>query len=138
MSAVIDRFVVRCRHSLMRAILRITERFPEEDPRDVAFRLRRAVASIPSSIGDGTTPASAALLDRAQSATAEVKYLLTLSDELGYAGDEELASLTSRVSMLRQMVQHVRSRGQRGAPPAWAHRAPNTTSSNPSSSDGAA
>ena len=101
-----DRFVHRCRHSLLKDVVRLTEALPEEDVQlELGLRLRQAAASIPSQLGDGTTPASAALIDRALTTTAEAGGLLMLLGQLGFVPLETTEQAQLKVSAIRNVAE---------------------------------
>jgi hypothetical protein len=115
MPSPIDRFIVRCRHSLLKDVLALIDFLPGEEGQDVGLRLRRAVGAIPTQLGDGSTPASAALIDRALSTTAEAATLLQVIREVGAAPEQASEDALLKVSAIRNMAE-LQLRRARGGP----------------------
>ena len=85
-------------HELAMAIYRLTERLPQSERFGLSSQLRRAAASIPTNIVEGSIRHSARdygrFLDIALGSAAEVRYLLRLAEDLHLLKAEELADCT--------------------------------------------
>ncbi|HEX4620032.1 MAG TPA: hypothetical protein VH208_00565 [Myxococcaceae bacterium] len=113
-----DLFILRCRHSLLRDVVRLADMMSEEDAAELGLRLRRAAGAIPSQIGDGATAASSALVERAIATAAEVGTLLRSIGEVGAAPAHATESLLLKVSAIRNIAELTarNSASFRGAP----------------------
>jgi four helix bundle protein len=79
-------------HALTLAIYKQTRNFPKDEWFGIRMQMRRAAVSVPSNLVEGsarpTTPDYLKFLYIALGSGSELKYLMKLSDELGYAGRE--------------------------------------------------
>lgn len=99
-------------HELVLAIYRLTEGFPDRERYGVVSQLRRAAASVPTNIAEGSKRAGPAeyarFLNVAEGSLAESDYLLLLSRELGYARPEAVEPLRAEAEELSRMIHALR------------------------------
>ena len=100
-------------HRLVLEIYQSSRRFPAEERYGLTAQLRRAAASVPTNIAEGSKRKSrseyARFLNIAESSLAETQYLLILAADLGYM-DESLQPTADEVARmlhgLRESVEH--------------------------------
>lgn len=95
-------------HKLALAVYAETRNFPKEELYGLTSQLRRAAASIPTNIaegcGRGTDRELAQFAQIAAGSTSEVDYLLQLSRELGYIGQDAYQELQNQTVEIRKML----------------------------------
>ncbi len=93
---------------LVEEIYRVTKDFPEEEKYGVVSQLRRAVVSVPTNIAEGagrrTSGDYIRFLFIASGSISEVETLLTISERLGYIGEDVFDSLREELSELSAMI----------------------------------
>lgn len=106
-------------HALVLAIYPLTARFPAEERFGLMSQLRRAAASVPSNIAEGSKRTSNAeyahYLNIAESSLAETEYHLILSRDLGYTEAAALEPLFSQIADLAKMLHALRKKVEQGA-----------------------
>ena len=103
-------------HDLTLKIYELTSRFPREEIYGLTSQIRRACASIPTNIAEGSGRESSAdfarFLQIAIGSASETEYLILLSHDLKYLTVDQYAELmdtTVRVKkMLTALVKNVR------------------------------
>ena len=95
-------------HKLTLDIYAGTKNFPKEELYGLTSQLRRAATSIPTNIAEGCGRGSdrelAQFAQIAAGSTSEVEYLLQLSHELGYIGQEVYQELQNQTVEIRKML----------------------------------
>lgn len=105
-------------HGLVLGIYQATRTYPKEELYGLTAQLRRAAASVPANLAEGSKRKSnkeyAYFLNIAEGSLAEAECLLMLSRDLGYLDLQEagrlLAELTEVASMLSSLRSRVESR----------------------------
>lgn len=99
-------------HQLVLDIYRSTDPFPSREQFGLQGQIRRAAASIPANIAEGSarsTPAEFAhSLNIALGSAAELEYHLLLAHELGYLRVETYAALDDTLSEVKRMLVALR------------------------------
>jgi len=99
-----DLLVWQKAHELVMEIYKITKTFPQEERFGLVSQMRRGAVSIPSNIAEGFVKRS--IRDKnnfynvAQGSLEELKYYLILSEDLGYAQNENLLLKADEVGKL--------------------------------------
>jgi len=95
-------------HQLTLSIYRLTTRFPREEQYGITSQLRRACVSTSSNIAEGcgrsTDRDFARFLSIAGGSASETEYLLIVSKDLGYYGEEEYDRLSKDVNEVKRML----------------------------------
>ncbi|AWG20502.1 four helix bundle protein [Flavobacterium faecale] len=96
-------------HQLTMMIYKLTAMFPNEELFGVTSQLRRAAASIPTNIAEGSGRESDADFRRflviAHGSATEVEYLIFLSVELNYISKVDFEQCNDRVIVLRKQLR---------------------------------
>ena len=99
-------------HRLTLTIYRL--RLPSEERYGLQSQLRRAIASVPTNLAEGSKRATqrdfAHFLNLAQSSLSEVEYLLVLIGELGFVPPAALAPLEQETIEISRMLAGLRKR----------------------------
>ena len=99
-----DLLVWQKAHELVMEIYKITKSFPQEERFGLVSQMRRAAVSIPSNIAEGFVKRSirdkSNFYNVAQGSLEELKYYLILSEDLGYAQNENLLLKADEVGKL--------------------------------------
>ncbi|HEX5482671.1 MAG TPA: four helix bundle protein [Terriglobia bacterium] len=109
-----DLLVWQRSHDLVLQLYRVTARFPGDEKFGLISQLRRAAASIPTNIAEGskrrTNSEYARFLNIADGSLAEVEYLVMLSRDLGFllAGPSE--TLLKEMTEIAKMLNALRSK----------------------------
>ena len=106
-------------HRLVLDVYRATVGFPPRENYGLTAQLRRAVASIPTNIVEGTARGTnrdtVRFLRIALGSAAEVQYLLFLVRELGYLSPKQFATLDDSTVEVKRMlsgfISHLRTGG---------------------------
>jgi len=105
-------------HALVLELYRQTQGFPGEERFGLVSQLRRAAASVPTNIAEGSKrqrrPDYARFLNIAEGSLAETEYLVLLSSDLGYLSPEIASRLTAEVTEIARMLNALRSKVQDG------------------------
>lgn len=106
-------------HALVLAIYPLTAGFPVEERFGLTTQLRRAAASVPSNIAEGSKRTSNAeyahYLNIAESSLAETEYHLILSRDLGYAQPTAVEPLFAQIADLARMLHALRKKVEHSA-----------------------
>lgn len=106
-------------HALVLEIYPLTARFPTDERFGLVSQLRRAAASVPSNIAEGSKKASnadyARFLNIAEASLAETEYLLILSRDLGYTDAATVEPMYGRIAELARMLHALRMKVEQGA-----------------------
>jgi len=99
-----DLLVWQKAHELVMEIYKITKTFPQEERFGLVSQMRRGAVSIPSNIAEGFVKRSirdkSNFYNVAQGSLEELKYYLILSEDLGYAQNENLLLKADEVGKL--------------------------------------
>ena len=106
-------------HELTLDIYRAVRTFPKDEMYGLTSQLRRSAVSVPANIAEGCARGSEAelrhFLQIAMGSASEVEYYVLLAHELGYLGESQYETLSSRVTevkrMLTSFVQKLRAEG---------------------------
>ena len=101
-------------HALVLEIYRVTATFPTDERFGLTSQLRRAAASVPTNIAEGSKrqhpPDYARFLNVAEGSLAETEYLLFLSRELGYLTSDVAEPLLKEAGEISRMLYALRSK----------------------------
>lgn len=113
-----DLKVWRRSHQLVLQIYRLTAGFPSEERFGLVSQLRRAAASVPTNIAEGSKRRHSAdyarFLNVAEGSLAETEYLLILGKDLGYVGGDEAAKHLAEMDEIARMLNGLRSKVEKG------------------------
>ncbi len=95
-------------HQLTLEIYRITERFPQSEKYGLVAQMRRAAASIPSNLIEGSHRMGKAEYRRfvsiARGSAGELKYHFLLAKDLGYLSEEQYRSMKEKIDSISRML----------------------------------
>jgi four helix bundle protein len=101
-------------HALVLEIYRISAGFPQDERFGVISQLRRAAASIPTNIAEGSRRQGqqeySRVLNIAQGSAAETEYLLILSRDLGYISPAAFERIVADLDEVARMLHGLRSK----------------------------
>jgi four helix bundle protein len=107
-------------HALVLDIYRLTASFPAEERFGLVSQLRRAVASVPTNIAEGSKRKSqrdyAHFLNLAEASLAETEYLILLSRDLAYLTPTQAEPPQREVTEISRMLYALRDKIERGDP----------------------
>lgn len=95
-------------HELALAVYRRSGGFPDSERFGLQSRRRRAAASVPANIAEGSALSNDAFrrhLRIALGSATELEYHLTLAHDLGYLSDDAYTDLTDRLAPVKRMLQ---------------------------------
>ncbi|MDE3178127.1 MAG: four helix bundle protein [Acidobacteriota bacterium] len=99
-------------HGLVLEIYRVTAEFPSSERYGLISQLRRASASVPTNIAEGSKRRGkleyAHFLNIAEGSLAESEYLLMLSKDLGFIATQISEGLLKEVSEIARMLNALR------------------------------
>lgn len=99
-------------HQLVLEVYRATAAFPSSERYGLVSQLRRASASVPANIAEGskrkTNPEYARFLNIAEGSLAGSEYLLMLSKDLGFMAATAAGDLMKEVSEIARMLSALR------------------------------
>ncbi|MGH9351500.1 MAG: four helix bundle protein [Terriglobia bacterium] len=99
-------------HQLVLDIYRVTAEFPSSERYGLVSQLRRASASVPTNIAEGSKRRSkleyACFLNIAEGSLAESEYLLMLSKDLGFIAIQASEILAKEISEIARMLSALR------------------------------
>ncbi len=106
-------------HQVTLEVYRVTAGFPSAERFGLTSQLRRAAASVPTNIAEGSKRQSnqeyARFLNIAEASLVETEYLLTLSRDLGFLGNDSSEVLLKEVSEVERMLAGLRKKVALGA-----------------------
>lgn len=106
-------------HALVLEVYRLTARFPDHERFGLTSQLRRAAASVPTNIAEGSKRQHAQdyarFLNIAEGSLAETEYLFLLSRDLGYLPAEAAAASLSEIDELARMLNALRAKVEQGS-----------------------
>ncbi len=118
-----DIHVWRRTHAIVLLVYGLTERFPPDEKFHLAAQLRRAAASVPTNIAEGSKRLFrrdyVRFLNVAEGSLTELEYLLLLARDLELADVQSCEDLLRDVEIASRMLANLRKavqRAQRGAP----------------------
>jgi len=98
--------------ALVEGVYALTRGFPLDERYGLAAQMRRAAVSVPSNIPEGQarhgTREFLVFLSHAVGSLAELETQLTLSERLGFATSQDVASATRAVHELQKMIGAMR------------------------------
>ncbi len=101
-------------HELVLRIYKVTRGFPTDEKYGLISQLRRAAASVPFNIVEGSkrnsNKAFAHFLNIAEASLEETKYGLLLSFDLSYLKNKEFDSLSERCDEIGRMLHGLRKK----------------------------
>ena len=113
-----DLLVWQRSHKLVLEVYRLTVGFPPDERFGLVSQLRRAAASVPTNIAEGSkrqrNPEYARFLNVAEGSLAETEYLLMLSKDLGFLLPEACAAALSEISEIARMLNALRLKVEQG------------------------
>jgi four helix bundle protein len=95
-------------HRVALDVYRITQHFPKEETYGLKNQLRRAATSVPTNLAEGTGRGTdrdfGRFLQFAMGSACETEYLILLSRELGYIGEDESVSMIDKLTVMKRML----------------------------------
>ena len=105
-------------HALVLELYRLTADFPEDERFGLVSQLRRAVASVPTNIAEGSKRQHsrdyARFLNIAEASMAETEYLVILSRDLGFLNVESTKGILAESDEIARMLFALRKKVERG------------------------
>ena len=118
MQRFVDLKVWQRSHQLVLEVYRLTRGFPGEERFSLVSQIRRAAASLPTNIAEGSKRKHAMdyarFLNIAEGSLSEAQYLLILSKDLGYAEAETVEAMISEAEEVLRMLHALRIRVEAG------------------------
>lgn len=100
--------VWRHAHELTLAVYRRSGGFPDSERFGLQSQMRRAAASVPANIAEGSALSNDAFrrhLRIALGSATELEYHITLAHELGYLSEDAYTDLDDRLAPVKRMLQ---------------------------------
>jgi len=101
-------------HSLVKAVYQLSTGFPSDERFGLTSQLRRAAASVPTNIAEGSKRASsrdyAHFLNIAEGSLAETQYLLLLATDLGFLETTSSIRLQAESDEIARMLFSLRQK----------------------------
>ena len=101
-------------HNLTLDVYKTTANFPKEERYGLTSQLRRACASVPTNIAEGSAMSSdrefARYVEIAAGSASETEYLLFLARDLRIIAEESYRTLASEITQLRKMLNTFKRR----------------------------
>ena len=101
-------------HSLALEAYRVTATFPSAERFGLISQLRRAAASIPTNIAEGSKRESnqeyARFLNIAEGSLAETEYLVMLSRDLGFLARDNADGLIKEITEIARMLNALKQK----------------------------
>jgi len=101
-------------HELTLEAYRVTAGFPSAERFGLISQLRRAAASIPTNIAEGSERESnqeyARFLNSAEGSLAETEYLVMLSRDLGFLARDSADELLKEITEIARMLNALKKR----------------------------
>jgi len=105
-------------HALVLAIYRATASFPSDERFGLTSQLRRAAASVPTNIAEGSKRQGrldyARFLNIAEGSLSETQYLLMLARDLGHLPPDLATSLLGEADEIARMLHMLRVKVEPG------------------------
>jgi four helix bundle protein len=105
-------------HCLVLNLYGLSAGFPADERFGLTSQIRRAAASVPTNIAEGSKRKSqrdyAHFLNLAEASLAETEYLLLLSRDLTYLAPDHAEPLLKEVSEISRMLYALRDKIERG------------------------
>jgi four helix bundle protein len=106
-------------HEVTLEVYRVTTSFPSAERFGLISQLRRAAASVPTNIAEGSKRQSnqeyARFPNIAEASLVETEYLLMLSRDLGFLAHDASEALLKEVSEIERMLSGLRKKVELGA-----------------------
>ena len=106
-------------HNLVLEVYRLTAKFPSDERFGLVSQLRRAAASVPTNIAEGSKRQSsseyARFLNIAEGSLAETEYLLMLAKDLGFLNPQQSDPALNEISNIARMLNALRLKVGRGS-----------------------
>ncbi len=106
-------------HALVMTLYRLSARFPEDEYFGLVSQLRRAAASVPTNIAEGSKRQGALdyarFLNIAEGSLSETEYLVMLSRDLGYIGLDDATALLVEIEEIARMLFALRTKVEQRA-----------------------
>jgi four helix bundle protein len=107
-------------HALVLQVYRLSSVLPQDERFGLVSQLRRAAASTPTNIAEGSKRRSsrdfAHFLNIAEGSLAELDYLLLLARDLGYVDDDNVAPMRAEVDEIARMLHAFRLKVENAGP----------------------
>ena len=104
-------------HTLTLEIYKLTEGFPRHEKFGLVSQIRRAAASVPTNIAEGSKRQShqdfARFLNIAEGSLAETEYLLMLGRDLGYVLGRRSDNCFTEIAQIARMLHGLRTKVER-------------------------
>ncbi|MBI1316424.1 four helix bundle protein [bacterium] len=101
-------------HKLAKQVYRVTAAFPSHERYGITSQLRRAAASIPTNLAEGSARISNAdfvrFIHYSLGSAAETEYLLFIAFELNYLGQSEYQQLAEEIEEVKKIIQGLRKK----------------------------
>jgi four helix bundle protein len=101
-------------HALVLEVYRLSSNFPRDERFGLTSQLRRAAASVPTNIAEGSkrrgSQEYARFLNIAEGSLAETEYLTVLSRDLGYLTPEAAKKPLAEISEVARMLHALREK----------------------------
>lgn len=98
-------------HDLALTIYRLTESFPKHERYGLSSQMRRAAASIPTNLAEGSGRRSRAdfarFIDYSIGSSTELEYQVRLGRDLGYISPEASDALVGELGSIRGMLDRL-------------------------------
>jgi len=95
-------------HRLVLSLYKATAKFPKEEQYGLTSQIRRAAASIPANIAEGSArggdPEFARFLYISQASATELDYHLLLARDLAYLGKPDYDRIATDLTEIRRML----------------------------------
>lgn len=112
-------------HALVLEIYRLTKSFPDAERFGIISQLRRAAASVPTNIAEGTKRQGrqdyARFINIAEGSLAEAEYLVLLSRDLGHLAPKASETTSAETGEIARMLNALRVKIEQAIP---THRQP--------------
>ena len=109
-------------HRLTLEAYRVTASFPSAERFGLISQLRRAAASVPTNIAEGSKRQSnqeyARFLNIAEGSLAETEYLIMLSRDLGFLAQDPSGALLKEITEIARMLNALKRQVTEHAPAA--------------------
>ena len=106
-------------HALVLEIYRLTTNFPQDERFGLISQLRRAAASVPTNVAEGSKRSHnrdyARFLNVAEGSLAEVEYLIMLSRDLAFVPNDRAQVLLTEVDEIARMLHGLRTKVEESA-----------------------